>query len=69
MIFLDAQVIIKYMVITKMDYNLTKYSCTIYVIFFRGGVYTTASAFRHTTLIDRLQKHNVKFEILEQGNL
>lgn len=34
-----------------------------------GGVYTTASAFRHTTLIDRLQKHNVKFEILEQGDL
>lgn len=34
-----------------------------------GGVYTTASAFRNTTLIDRLQTHNVKFEILEQGDM
>lgn len=31
---------------------------------FSGGVYTTASLFRDTTLIDSLNKHNIKFETL-----
>ena len=37
--------------------------------YFSGGVYTTASAFRNTRLIERLQKRNVKFEVLEQSDL
>lgn len=33
-----------------------------------GGVYTTASIFRGTSLVDRLTKHNVKYEVTqEQG--
>ena len=31
----------------------------------RGGVYTPASAFADTTIIDRLDKHNVKFQVME----
>ena len=36
---------------------------------FSGGVYTTASAFRNSMLIERLQKHNIKFEVVEQGDM
>ena len=31
-----------------------------------GGVYTVGYMFRNSTLIDRLQAHGVKFEVLDQ---
>lgn len=34
-----------------------------YLIFSRGGVYSPGAAFAKTTLIDRLNKHGIKFSV------
>jgi hypothetical protein len=36
----------------------------IYDLFFRGGVYTPGFAFARTSLLEELDKHGAKFEVL-----
>jgi short subunit dehydrogenase-like uncharacterized protein len=36
----------------------------MYDLFFRGGVYTPGVAFARTSLLEDLNKHGVKFEVL-----